>query len=49
MIPVLDIEKGMEENFEKDALVSLELQDQEADLSVEQPEVEAEVKESDLP
>ena len=48
MIADLDIEKGMDENYEKDDLAPLELQDQEADLSVEESDVEPEVKESDF-
>jgi RNA polymerase primary sigma factor len=48
MISESDIEKSMDENYEKDDLAPLELQDQEAELSVEQPDVEPEVKESDF-
>jgi RNA polymerase primary sigma factor len=48
MISESDIEKSMDENYEKDDLAPLELQDREAELSVEQPEVEPEVKESDF-
>ena len=48
MISESDIEKNMDENFEKDDLAPLELQDQEAELSAEQTDVEPEVKESDF-
>ena len=48
MITESDIEKNMDENYEKDDLAPLELQDQEAELSIEQPDVEPEVKESDF-
>jgi RNA polymerase primary sigma factor len=48
MITESDIEKSMDENYEKDDLAPLELQDQEAELSVEQTDVEPEVKESDF-
>jgi len=48
MIPELDIEKGMEDSYEKDDLAPLELQDQEAELSAEQVDVEPEIKESDF-
>lgn len=48
MIAELDIEKGMDESYEKDDLAPLELQDQEAELSAEQSDVEPEIKESDF-
>ena len=48
MITESDIEKNMDEGYEKDDMAPVELQDQEAELGVEQTDVEPEVKEADF-
>ncbi len=48
MVRELDIANGMDENYQDRDLAPLELQDQEAELSVEQTDVEPEIIESDF-